>query len=125
MFILLNRISDYLILFKFWNTSHFLSSSFSEMSSGWFFSSVAFPSQIVHSIMLWLILILVMPLHMPLKNSTNFWISLSFLSAGSDFFDSGNSNTIIFLLFYLSFSLSFSFSDFAITSSTILFSGVP
>ena len=121
MFILLNGTSDSLILFKFWNISHFLS-SFSEISSGWCLSSIALPSLIMRSIMLWSKLILIMPL----QNPTNFLISSSFLSSGSDFFDSSSSNTIMFLLlFCLSFSsLSLSFSDFAITSSTVLFSGV-
>ena len=113
---------DSLILFKFWNISHFLSSSFSVMSSGWCLSSIALPSLIMHSIMLWSKLILTMPL----QNPTNFLISSSFLSSGSDFLDSGSSNTIMFLLlFCLSFSsLSHSFSDFAITSSAVLFSSM-
>ena len=49
----------------------------------------------------------------------------SFLSSGSGFFDSGSSNTIMYLLmFCLSFSsLSLSISNFSITSSIVLVSG--
>ena len=92
MFILLNGTSDSHILFKFWNISHFLSSPFSVMSSGQCLSSITLPSLIMHSIMLWSKLILIMPL----ENPTNFLVSSSFLSSGSDFFDSGSSNTIVF-----------------------------
>ena len=51
----------------------------------------------------------------------NFLMS-SFQSSGADFFDSESPNTIMFLLFCLSFSsLSLFFSDFTIASSTVLF----
>ena len=46
MFILLNGASDSLILFRFWNISHFLLSSFSEISNDHCLSFVAFPSLI-------------------------------------------------------------------------------
>ena len=95
MFILLNGTSDSLILFKF---SHFLSSSFSEMSSGQCLSSIALPSLIMCSIMLLSKLTLIMPL----QNPTNFLISSSFLSSGSDFFDSGSQIQLCFF-FYSSF----------------------
>ena len=51
-------------------------------------------------------------------------VQCSFLSSGSGFFDSGSSNTIMYLLlFCLSFSLSLSISNFSITSSIVLVSG--
>ena len=50
MFILLNRVSDSLILFKLWKISHFLFSSLSDLSSGHCLSFVAFPSLTMHSI---------------------------------------------------------------------------
>ena len=53
MFILLNGASDSLILFKFWNISHFLLSSFSEISNGHCLSSVVFPSLTACSIISW------------------------------------------------------------------------
>ena len=119
MFILLNGTSDSLILFKFWNISHFLISSFSEISDGCCLSSVVFPSLIACSIMPWLKVILIMLLQSPV----NFLMSSSFLSSGSGFFDSGSSNTIMFLLFSHSFSsLSLSFSYFSTVSCT---RGVP
>ena len=102
MFILLKGTSDSLVLFKFWNISHFLSSSFSMMSSGQCLSYITLPSLIMHSIMLWSKLILIMPL----QNPTNFLISSSFLSSGSDFFDSGSyvsSSVLPFLLLIVSF----------------------
>ena len=114
---MLNEASDSLILFKFWNISRFLLLSFSEMSNGLCFSSIVFPNLITHSIMSWLKLIM----SMLLQSYINFLMSSSFLSVGSGFFDSGTSNTIMFLLlFSCSFSsLSLSFSDFSMTSSTV------
>ena len=96
MFILLNGASDSLILFKFWNISHFLLSSFSEISNGRCLSSVVFPSLIACSIMSWSKVILIMLLQSPM----NFLMSSSFLSSGSGFFASGSSNTIMFLLLF-------------------------
>ena len=122
LFILLNGASDSLILFKFWNISRFLLSSFTEISNGHCLSSVVFPSLIARSIMPWSKVIFIMLLQSPM----NFLMSSSFLSSGSGFFDSGSLNTIMFLLLFSCYfsSLSLSFSDFSITSSTVLFSGV-
>ena len=117
MFILLNGASDSLILYRFWNISHLLLSSFSEMSNGLCLSFVAFPSLIAHSIMLWSKLILMMFLQSPV----NFLISSTFLSLYLGFID--------MIMFSLQFCLSFSslslfFSDLSITSLTVLFSSV-
>ena len=91
MFILLNKASDSVILFKFWNISYFSLSSFSEMTNGHSLSSVAFTSLTTCSIMPWSKLILIMLLHGPM----NFLMSSSFLSSCSGFFDSASSNWLV------------------------------
>ena len=59
--------SDSLILFKFWNISRFLLSSFSEISNGRCLSSIVFPSLIACSIMSWSKVILIMLLQSPMN----------------------------------------------------------
>ena len=112
---------DSLIVVKIWNIFLFLLLSFSEISNGHCLLSVAFSTLIAHSVMPYSKVNLIMHIQSPV----NFLVSSSFLPLCSGFFDSGSSNTIMFLLlFSLSvFPLSLSFSNFLMMSTTILFSG--
>ena len=96
----------------------FVSSSIIISSSLSLFS-VAFPNFTAFLTSLLVMSILQMFLHSP----TIFWISFSLLVSGSGLSNSGSPKAIIFfLLFCLSLStISLSFSDFWITSSTFVF----
>ena len=114
----LNGLSASLILFKFRNISHFFVSSSIAISNGLSLFSVAFPNLTALLTSLLVISILQMFLHSP----TIFWISSSLLVSGLGLSDSGSPKTIIFFLLFchsLS-SISLSFSDFWITSSTFV-----
>ena len=115
---LLNGLSAYLILFKFRNISHFFVSSSIAISNGVSLFSVAFPNLTALLTSLLAISILQMFLHSP----TIFWISSSLLVSGSGLSHSGSPKTIIFFLLFclLVLSISLSFSEFSITSSTFV-----
>ena len=115
---LLNGLTASLILFKFRNTSHFFVSSSIAISIGLSLFYVAFPNLTAFLTSLLVISIFQMFLHSP----AIFWISSSLLVSGSGLSDSGSPKTIIFfLLFCLSLSsISLSFSDFWISSSTFV-----
>ena len=115
---LLNGLTASLILFKFRITSHFFVSSSIAISIGLSLFCVAFPNLTAFLTSLLVISIFQMFLHSP----AIFWIFSSLLVSGSGLSDSGSPKTIIFfLLFCLSLSsISLSFSDFWISSSTFV-----